>query len=72
VLSYCKDGANLYGRKYAVMYDLSGLGQGETSRIIDDWKYLIDNSKVTKNPDYDPGYMFHKGKPVVGVWGIGY
>ncbi len=72
VLAYCKEGANLYGRKYAVMYDLSGLGSGQTQKVIDDWKYLVDNGKVSKNPSYDPAYIFYKGKPVVAVYGVAY
>jgi glycoprotein endo-alpha-1,2-mannosidase len=71
VLSYCKDGANMYGRKYAVMYDLSGLGSGGTQIVIDDWKFLVDTKKVGRDAN-DNGYMFHKGKPVVSVWGIGF
>jgi hypothetical protein len=71
VLSYCKDGANMYGRKYAVMYDLSGLGAGGLTKVIDDWKFLVDTMKVGRDPN-DRGYMFHKGKPVVAVWGLGF
>ena len=72
VLSYVKDGANLYGRKYAIMYDLSGLAAGGTQKVIDDWKWLVDNGKVSKNPSYDPAYIFYKSKPVVAVYGVGY
>jgi hypothetical protein len=72
VLSYCRDGANLYGRKYAVMYDLSGLGQNYTYKVKNDWKYLVDTMRIGRNPDDPQGYMFHKGKPVVAVWGIGF
>jgi hypothetical protein len=72
VLEYCKDGANLYGRKYAVMYDLSGLASGGTSKVIADWKYLVDNAKVPNVSSADPAYMFHNGKRVVAVWGIGF
>jgi glycoprotein endo-alpha-1,2-mannosidase len=68
VLDYCKDGANMYGRKYAVMYDLSGLNAGETSFVISDWKYLVDTKHITT----DPNYMHHRGRPVVAVWGIGF
>ncbi len=71
VLSHCKDGANIYGKKYAVMYDLSGLIAGGTQKVIDDWKYLVDTMQVTRDPT-DHGYMTHKGKPVVAVWGIGF
>jgi len=71
VLDYCKDGANMYGRKYAVMYDLTGLAAGETSYVREDWKYLVDTKKVTRDPN-DHAYMHHRGKPVVAVWGIGW
>ncbi|HBG28109.1 MAG: hypothetical protein A2Y10_00895 [Planctomycetes bacterium GWF2_41_51] len=71
VLSYCKDGANISGRVYAVMYDLSGLDQGETSYVREDWKYLVDTKKITKDAN-DNAYMYHNGKPVVAVWGIGF
>jgi hypothetical protein len=53
------------------MYDLSGLNAGETSYVINDWKYLVDTKKVTKDPN-DHAYMYHKGKPVVAIWGIGF
>jgi hypothetical protein len=71
VLSNCRDGANMYGRKYAVMYDLSGLSVGGTSVVINDWKYLIDTMRVTRDAN-DHGYMRHNGKPVVAVWGLGF
>jgi hypothetical protein len=73
VLDYCKAGANLYGRKYAVMYDLSGLssGSGGTLRVINDWKYLVDVKQVGRDLA-DAGYMTHNGKPVVAVWGLGF
>jgi hypothetical protein len=61
----------MYGRKYAVMYDLSGLGLGGTSIVVDDWKSLVDTMHIGRDPN-DRGYMFHKGKPVVAVWGIGF
>ena len=75
VLDYCKDGANLYGRKYAVMYDLSSdtvTGPDLKQKVIDDWMYLVDNGKVAQIQSHDPAYMFHLGKPVVAVWGLGF
>ncbi|HTI73189.1 MAG TPA: glycoside hydrolase family 71/99-like protein [Candidatus Limnocylindria bacterium] len=68
VLDHCREGANLYGRTYAVMYDLSGLGEGKMERVIDDWKALVDRMEITK----DPAYQRHAGKPVVVVWGFGF
>jgi hypothetical protein len=42
VLANCREGANRYGRAYAVMYDLSGLREGKIEKVIDDWKLLVD------------------------------
>lgn len=68
VLDHCREGANKYGRTYAVMYDLSGMRAGQMSRVIDDWKMLIEKMQITK----DPAYLHHNGKPVVAVWGLGF
>ncbi|MCK5172989.1 MAG: hypothetical protein KAR47_06330, partial [Planctomycetes bacterium] len=72
VLDYCKVGANLYGRKYAVMYDLSGLASGAAiQKVVDDWKFLVDTKQVGRDPA-DDAYMTHNGQPVVAVWGLGF
>ena len=68
VLNHCREGANLYGRTYAIMYDLSGLGGGQMERVKEDWKLLVDRMQITK----DPAYLHHAGKPVVTVWGLGF
>jgi hypothetical protein len=68
VLDHCREGANLRGRTYAVMYDLSGMGGGQMQRVMDDWKLLIDRMQIIK----DHAYLHHAGKPVVAVWGIGF
>lgn len=68
VLNHCREGANLYGRTYAVMYDLSGLGAGQMERVKTDWRLLVDRMQITK----DPAYLHHQGKPVITVWGIGF
>lgn len=68
VLAHCREGANLNGRAYAVMYDLSGLGAGKIDEVIEDWRALRSRMKITD----DPAYLRHRGKPVVAVWGIGF
>jgi hypothetical protein len=68
VLANCREGANRYGRAYAVMYDLSGLGAASMNKVMDDWKMLVEDMKITK----DPAYLHHAGKPVVAVWGFGF
>src|SRR5262245_58627189 len=71
VLSHCREGANLHGRCYAVMYDLSGLREGGTKQVIEDWKLLVGRMKIGKD-DKDAAYLHHRGKPVVAVWGVGF
>ena len=71
VLASCREGANQFGRCYAVMYDLSGLKAGGTDHVIEDWKLLLDNMRLGRDPN-DPAYLKHKGHPVVAVWGIGF
>lgn len=71
VLANCRSGANRHGRAWAIMYDLSGLGQAETAGIIDDWKMLVDRMRIGRD-DNDAAYLHHLGKPVVAVWGIGF
>jgi hypothetical protein len=71
VLANCQQAANRNGRVYAVMYDLSGLQEGQTNLVIEDWKMLVDKMRLTKDPN-DKAYLHHNGKPVVAVWGIGF
>jgi hypothetical protein len=68
VLANCREGANLYGRTYAVMYDLSGLPAGHIEDVMNDWRKLRRKMAITD----DPAYLHHHGKPVVAVWGVGF
>jgi hypothetical protein len=60
-------------RAIAVMYDLSGLkAEGEDcSSVIEDWKMLVDELKVT-NQGENQTYLHHNGKPLVAIWGVGF
>lgn len=68
VLANCRAGANLHGRTYAVMYDLSGMHAGQMEEVMDDWRALQKEMSITQ----DPAYLHHHGKPVVAVWGVGF
>ena len=61
-----------YGRAIAVMYDLSGLkDHGEDcTAIIQDWKELVDELKITSLTNNN--YLYHRGKPLVAIWGLGF
>jgi hypothetical protein len=71
VLDHCREGANRSGRGYALMYDLSGLEEGGTRHVMEDWKLLVDRMKLGRD-DKDKAYLRHAGKPVVAVWGVGF
>ncbi|MDP7133074.1 MAG: glycoside hydrolase family 71/99-like protein [Planctomycetota bacterium] len=71
VLNHCREGANNYGRAYAVMYDLSGQKGDVDDRLITDWKRLVDRAHITRDKK-DKAYLHHNGRPVVAVWGIGF
>jgi hypothetical protein len=62
-----------YDRAIAVMYDLSGLqpGKDDCSRVIEDWKHLVDDLKVKDYGDKQT-YLHHRGKPLVTIWGVGF
>lgn len=68
VLSHARAGAEKSGRLYAVMYDLSGLREGGTAVVRQDWRRLREQMKITT----DAAYLKHEGKPLVAVWGIGF
>jgi hypothetical protein len=68
VLAHCRDGAREYGRAYALMYDLSSLPPGQADRLIDDWKTLVRETGLLR----DPAYLRHRGKPLLALWGCGF
>jgi len=67
VLSHCREGANQYGRAFAVMYDV-GFDRGSVDRIMADWSRLIQEMRITRTP----AYLKHRGRPVVSLWGYGF
>jgi len=65
--------AEKYDRAFAIMYDLSGLrpGEDDCSTLIADWKRLVDDLQIT-NRGGDQSYLYHDGKPLVAIWGVGF
>ena len=67
VLANIREAAEAENRGFFVMYDLSGLESDEGVTLVQqDWKEL-QKANVTSSPSY----MHHRGKPVVGLWGLG-
>lgn len=62
-----RNAAQTYGRKFYVMYDLSGWTNFQTE-IKTDWTNVITG---TLQLPASSAYAYQNGKPVVCVWGIG-
>ena len=62
--------AEKYNRAICLMYDLSGMEAGEEDILIRDWKELCEKYKLVSRKNNH--YVYHHGKPLVAVWGIGF
>ena len=72
ILKHAQQASKKYGRALVVMYDLSGARKGQdiSRRLIEDWKFLVDELKITGGENTN--YLFHNGKPLVSIWGLGF
>jgi hypothetical protein len=69
VLGNARAGAEGSHRGFFVMYDVSGMnGEAALQAIQRDWRHLTGELHLTDSPSY----VFDGGKPVVGVWGLGF
>ena len=68
VLGHCRSGSEEYGRAFAVMYDLTGLGSRRMDEVIADWRRLRSDLRITDSA----AYLRHRGAPLVAVWGVGF
>lgn len=71
VLRNAMTAANRYGRAICVMYDLSGMNADEDSVLISDIKELAREHSLMKH-EGNPSYLYHNGRPLVAVWGVGF
>lgn len=67
VLANVRAGAARHGRVYFLMYDLSGRTPEQLALVTADWKRLIADGITA-----DRAYQHHNGRPVLGLWGIGF
>ena len=68
VTEHVRDAAEAHGRKFYIMYDISGWTTFQTD-LKTDWQ----NRVITKMHLTDsPAYAVQDGKPVVCIWGLGY
>ena len=73
ILENALKASQVHGRAIAVMYDLSGLNASgeDCSSIIQDWKELVDELKITSQGT-NQTYLYNHGKPLVAIWGLGF
>jgi len=69
VLATAIKAANKYGISISLMYDIGGMDDSRYRLIMDDWKHLVDDLKLT-NQGKQTTYLFHNKKPLVAFWGI--
>lgn len=62
--------AESHGRVFGVMYDISGMATSPPmiEQLTNDWMHLVDEVGVTASPRY----VRHAGRPVLGLWGLGF
>lgn len=64
--------AQKYGRTIALMYDLSGLRDGDDQMILNDWKEISEKYGIYKRDKGYDCYLHHNGKPLLAIWGVGF
>lgn len=71
VLNSAIKSANEFDRAICVMYDLSGIKDGDDKILMDDVAALEKKWNLKKR-EHAKTYLFHNGKPLIAVWGIGF
>ncbi|MCD8385557.1 MAG: glycoside hydrolase family 71/99-like protein [Bacteroidales bacterium] len=71
VLASAMEAANRHSRAIAVMYDLSGMRPGEEQLLLSDLDTVAQRHGLWDR-DGNPSYLYHRGRPLVAVWGIGF
>jgi hypothetical protein len=71
ILELTRAAAKEAGRRWVLMYDLTGLKPGRIDTVIEDWKRLQDQYRLT-DAKANPAYLRHRGKPLVALWGLGF
>lgn len=63
--------ANINNRAISIMYDLSGMEPGDEQLVLKDIDYISSTYDI-KERETNTSYLFHNGKPLVAVWGVGF
>jgi hypothetical protein len=69
VLQNVQSSAETNHRVFFVMYDISGSTKDDWLQLLQqDWRRLVEDLNVTRSNSY----LHHNGRPVVGIWGLGF
>ncbi len=71
VLDSAVNASRKYDRAIAIMYDLSGMWAGDEEILLKDIRELNKKYDLMSR-EKNPTYLFHNGKPLVTVWGVGF
>lgn len=71
VLENALKAAKKYGRAISLMYDLSGCSPSDVAYVEEDWNELQAIFKLGDNKQ-NPTYVYHNGRPLVTIWGVGF
>lgn len=71
VLNSATQSATKYDRAICIMYDLSGMRPGDETLLLTDIDELEGEYRM-KERKIVPSYLYHNGKPLVVVWGVGF
>jgi len=71
VLENAMSAANKYSRAICVMYDLSGMRSNGVDVLLNDIKEVSKTFNLFRHRK-NPSYLYHNGKPLVTVWGVGF
>ena len=63
--------AQRWGRAISIMYDLSGMHPGDEQLVLNDIQELAKHYDIF-NHKKCPSYLYHNGKPLISVWGVGF
>ena len=68
VAAHIRDAAQAHGRKFYIMYDISGWNSFQADLKSDWTDHIVGELHLTDSP----AYAKQDGKPVVCIWGLGY
>lgn len=71
VLDLAMHAANHHHRAIAIMYDLSGMKKNDGKVLIDDVAVMAKEHKLFDRSE-NPSYLYHNGRPLIAVWGVGF